>query len=236
MGAFVFLEQRCKQTHFACEGELSPPRHLSREVAKIRTTTEGLMHRTTVRRLFCCFRQARMRGNGGELTLSRTGFGEPVNWRSFQSAKYYARSITCEVLHAKYIRSMTSEVLPGITGQPFQVSHRPHALQSSVIAVVGLSVVVAAIDQEKEKANAEAAGGGGGGGGSDAGGSVSRRDGKQIDLLLEVESLEPKQLMSVGGCLSLLPAVCCFRAYVWVCFLDTSILPNSVCLSVCLSD
>lgn len=68
--------------------------------------------------------------------------------------------------------------------------------------------MVAAIDEEKEKANAEAAGGGGGG---DAGGSVSRRDGKQMDLLLEVESLEPKQLMSVSVSLSyLLSAVCCF--------------------------
>ncbi|CAM9991770.1 unnamed protein product [Ectocarpus sp. 4 AP-2014] len=67
-------------------------------------------------------------------------------------------------------------------------------------AMTEWDVVVAAIDQEKEKANAEAAGGGGGGGGgSDAGGSVSRRDGKQMDLLLEVESLEPKQLMSSGG-------------------------------------
>ncbi|CAN0034400.1 unnamed protein product, partial [Ectocarpus sp. 12 AP-2014] len=65
-------------------------------------------------------------------------------------------------------------------------------------AMTEWDVVVAAIDQEKEKANAEAAGGGGGGG-SDAAGSVSRRDGKQMDLLLEVESLEPKQLMSSGG-------------------------------------
>lgn len=61
--------------------------------------------------------------------------------------------------------------------------------------------VVAAIDAEN--AGSEAGGGGGGGGdGPDVGNAakgaaLARRDGKQMDLLLEVESLEPKQLMSV---------------------------------------
>lgn len=34
-------------------------------------------------------------------------------------------------------------------------------------------------------------------GGGGAGVAMPRRDGKQMDLLLEVESLEPQQLMSV---------------------------------------
>lgn len=60
--------------------------------------------------------------------------------------------------------------------------------------------VVAAIDAE----NAGSEAGAGGEGGSDVGNAPKgagvggpRRDGKQMDLLLEVESLEPKQLMSV---------------------------------------
>lgn len=73
-----------------------------------------------------------------------------------------------------------------------------------------LETVVAAIDAENE-AEAEAGGDGGGDGeGSDkggtsrggVGGAAPRRDGKQMDLLLEVESLEPKQLMSVSVSLS----------------------------------
>ena len=35
-------------------------------------------------------------------------------------------------------------------------------------------------------------------GGGDDGTALPKRDGKQVDLLLEVESLEPKQLMSVS--------------------------------------
>lgn len=58
--------------------------------------------------------------------------------------------------------------------------------------------MVAAIDAEHD--GSEAGGGGersDGGNGSKGGVTLPRRDGKQMDLLLEVESLEPKQLMSV---------------------------------------
>lgn len=61
--------------------------------------------------------------------------------------------------------------------------------------------VVAAIDAENAGSEDAGATGGEGsdGGSASKGAALPRRDGKQMDLLLEVESLEPKQLMSVCG-------------------------------------
>lgn len=60
------------------------------------------------------------------------------------------------------------------------------------------SAVVTAMDGGGEGGDGKDAGEKGGGG-NNGGVSMPRRSGRQSDLLLEVEALEPQQLMSVRG-------------------------------------
>ena len=109
----------------------------------------------------------------------------------------------CRVVWWRYLGAFVSEPWPQVwhTGD-FARSTLLQCTASTPLAALpdNDAEVVAAIDAE----NAGSEAGAGGEGGSDVGNAPKgagvggpRRDGKQMDLLLEVESLEPKQLMSV---------------------------------------